>query len=100
MGLSLASREGYAYNHQGIITNPQFRVYPIHRYGDHPLYEVEFLETPHLDAPWGLRGLGEHGVIGMPAALANALSNASGMDVNHMPMTSESLWRLQIGRGR
>lgn len=98
MGLSLASREGYVYDEHGVITNPQFRVYPIHRYGDQPLYQVAFLETPHLDAPWGLRGIGEHGLIGMPAALANALSNATGVDVNQMPMTSELLWLLQSGR--
>ncbi|MFB5190777.1 xanthine dehydrogenase family protein molybdopterin-binding subunit [Alicyclobacillus fastidiosus] len=97
MGLSLASREGYVYRTDGVIANPQFRVYPIHRYGDHPAYEVDFLETPHRQAPWGLRGLGEHGLIGMPAALANALSNATGGAVNHMPMTSELLWRLRGG---
>ncbi|WAH38727.1 xanthine dehydrogenase family protein molybdopterin-binding subunit [Alicyclobacillus dauci] len=97
MGLSLASREGYVYNSEGVITNAQLRVYPVHRYGDHPLYEVYFLETPHLTAPWGLRGLGEHGLIGMPAALASALSIAMGSQVNHMPMTFESLWRIQGG---
>ncbi len=95
MGLSLASREGFVYNSQGSVTNPQFRVYPIYRYGDQPEYHVAFLETPDERAPWGLRGLGEHGLIGMPAALANALSNALGIEVNHMPMTSELLWRLQ-----
>ncbi|GMA63415.1 hypothetical protein GCM10025859_38550 [Alicyclobacillus fastidiosus] len=97
MGLSLASREGYVYRADGVISNPQFRVYPIYRYGDQPAYEVQFLETPHREAPWGLRGLGEHGLIGMPAALANALSNATGGPVNHMPMTSELLWRLRGG---
>ncbi len=99
MGLSLASREGYVYDDSGAVTNPQFRVYPIHRYGDHPTYDVAFLETPDLEAPWGLRGIGEHGLIGMPAALANALSNATGMEVNQMPMTPELLWRLQTNKG-
>ncbi|WP_067624647.1 xanthine dehydrogenase family protein molybdopterin-binding subunit [Alicyclobacillus acidiphilus] len=97
MGLSLASREGYVYSGRGVVTNPQFRVYPIHRYGDQPEYHVVFLETPDEHAPWGLRGLGEHGLIGMPAALASALSNALGVDVNEMPMTSELLWRIQTG---
>ncbi|MCF8567491.1 xanthine dehydrogenase family protein molybdopterin-binding subunit [Alicyclobacillus tolerans] len=97
MGLSLASREGYVYNRQGVITNPQFRVYPVHRYGDQPKYHVAFLETPDEHAPWGLRGLGEHGLIGMPAALASALSNALDLEVNHMPMSSELLWRIHTG---
>lgn len=97
MGLSLASREGYEYNGEGVVTNPQFRAYPIHRYGDQPEYHVAFLETPDEHAPWGLRGIGEHGLIGMPAALASALSNAMGVEVNHMPMTSECIWRIQTG---
>ncbi|MCL6452662.1 MAG: xanthine dehydrogenase family protein molybdopterin-binding subunit [Alicyclobacillus sp.] len=97
MGLSLGSREGYVYGATGSVDNNQLRVYPIHRYGDQPEYRVAFLETPNADAPWGLRGLGEHGVIGMPAALANALSNALGQPVNSMPMTPELLWRLHTG---
>lgn len=97
MGLSLASREGYVYTTAQVVANPQFRVYPIIRYGEQPQYTVDFVETPHLDAPWGLRGIGEHGLIGMPAALSNALSNATGLNVNQMPMTSELLWRLTGG---
>lgn len=97
MGLSLASREGYVFDRNGFLTNGQFRTYPIHRYGDHPQYDVEFIGTPHEDAPWGLRGLGEHGLIGMPAALGNALSRALSRQVNGMPMTSEFLWRVSMG---
>lgn len=98
MGLSLASREGYVYDVAGAVTNQQLRVYPIHRYGDQPEYRVAFVETPHLQAPWGLRGIGEHGLIGMPAALANALSRATGCAVNQMPMTSELLWRTVMSK--
>ncbi|QSO52435.1 xanthine dehydrogenase family protein molybdopterin-binding subunit [Alicyclobacillus curvatus] len=97
MGLSLASREGFVYDAMGRVSNPQLRVYPIHRYGDQPMYEVDFVLTPHLSAPFGVRGLGEHGLIGMPAALANALTLATGVQVNQMPMTPELLWRLQGG---
>lgn len=99
MGLSLASREGYVYSQRGAITNPRFRTYPIHRYGDQPEYKVAFLETPHDDAPFGLRGIGEHGLIGMPAALANALSHATASPINVMPMTSEALWQIAHDRG-
>ncbi|KPV42347.1 aldehyde oxidase [Alicyclobacillus ferrooxydans] len=94
MGIGLATREGYVYDRRGAVTNPQLRVYPMLRYGEQPRYDVEFLTTPHKDAPYGIRGLGEHGLIGMPAALANALSNAIGIEVNQMPMTPELLWRL------
>lgn len=48
------------------------------RYYGEPQYLINFVETPHLEAPYELRGIGEHGLIGMPAALANSLSNAAG----------------------
>ncbi len=77
MGLSLASRETFLFNDRGVILDTQFRTYKLIRYGEQPSYFVDFVETPHLEAPYGLRGIGEHGVIGMPAALASALSAAA-----------------------
>ncbi|WP_192702620.1 xanthine dehydrogenase family protein molybdopterin-binding subunit [Paenibacillus sp. OAS669] len=93
MGLSLASREAFAFNEQGAVLNPQFRTYKLIHYGEQPQYFVEFVETPHWEAPYGLRGIGEHGLIGMPAALANSLSIAAGVQLNHLPLTPEMIWR-------
>ncbi|RKP58228.1 xanthine dehydrogenase family protein molybdopterin-binding subunit [Cohnella endophytica] len=93
MGLSLASREAFLFNDQGAIINPQFRTYKLIRYGEQPQYFVDFVETPHLEAPYGLRGIGEHGLIGMPAALANSLTLAAGVELNHLPLTPEMIWR-------
>ncbi|WP_234032725.1 xanthine dehydrogenase family protein molybdopterin-binding subunit [Paenibacillus faecalis] len=93
MGLSFASREAFLFDDQGIILNSQFRTYKLLRYGEQPEYCVEFVETPHLEAPYGLRGIGEHGLIGMPAALANSLSKAAGVELNHLPLTPEMIWR-------
>lgn len=93
IGLSLASREAFLFDDQGAIINPQFRTYKLIRYGEQPAYFVEFVETPHLEAPYGLRGIGEHGLIGMPAALANSLAAAAGIELNHLPLTPETIWR-------
>ncbi|AZS15880.1 xanthine dehydrogenase family protein molybdopterin-binding subunit [Paenibacillus lutimineralis] len=93
MGLSLASREIFQFDHEGKILNPQFRTYKLIRYGEQPEYLVDFIETPDLEAPYGLRGIGEHGLIGMPAALANSLSTAIGHALNHLPLTPEMIWR-------
>lgn len=93
MGLSLASREALLFDDRGAVLNPQFRTYKLIRYGEQPQYIVEFVETPHLEAPFGLRGIGEHGLIGMPAALANSLTNATGAALNHLPLTPEMIWR-------
>lgn len=99
MGLSLGSREEFLYSDQGVVLNPQFRTYKMNRYSDHPEYQVEFVDTPDLKAPYGLRGIGEHGLIGMPAALANALSLATGIALNHLPLTPERIWKA-TGGGR
>ncbi|WP_314590473.1 xanthine dehydrogenase family protein molybdopterin-binding subunit [Paenibacillus terrigena] len=94
MGLSFASREAFQFDTNGKILNPQLRTYKLIRYGGQPEYLVEFVETPNLEAPYGLRGLGEHGLIGMPAALANSLTNAIGVELNQLPLTPEMIWRM------
>ena len=58
----------------------------------------ELIETPQEDSPYGNRAFSEHGIIGMPAALGNALSRATGCEVNTLPVTEERLWQLTGGR--
>lgn len=93
MGLSFASRESFYFDQNGIVRNPQFRDYKLIRFGEQPEYIVEFVETPMIDAPFGARGIGEHGLIGMPAALANSLSLAAGVHLNQLPLIPELIWR-------
>lgn len=97
MGLSLASREALAFSQEGVVLNPQFRTYKLLRFGEHPEYLIELVETPQVDAPYGQRGIGEHGLIGMPAALANALSAALDVDLDLLPLTPEGIWRATLG---
>ncbi len=96
MGLSFASSEGFIYNSQGLVLNPQLRTYRLFRYGEQPDYSVEFEETPDEESAFGARGIGEHGVIGMPAALANALSLAAQVELTHLPLVPESIWRIRM----
>jgi CO/xanthine dehydrogenase Mo-binding subunit len=97
MGLSFASREGFLYNKAGLVLNPQLRSYKLIRFGENPIYLVDFVETPFLEGPYGARGIGEHGTIGMAAALANALSLAAGVELNILPLTPELIWRYKGG---
>ncbi|ADU30289.1 xanthine dehydrogenase family protein molybdopterin-binding subunit [Evansella cellulosilytica] len=95
MGLAFAGRESFIFNEKGIVMNPQLRTYrPIH-YSERPEYVVDFIETPHIEAPFGARGVGEQGLLGMPAALSNCLSSAINAPVNHLPLTPELLWRVK-----
>ncbi|MBS4201432.1 xanthine dehydrogenase family protein molybdopterin-binding subunit [Bacillus sp. FJAT-49732] len=98
MGLSFAGRETFIFDEYARVLNPQFRTYRPLRYGEHPKYIIEFVETPQIDAPYGARGIGEHGIIGMPAALGNALSAGIHIELNHLPLIPELIWRTKEGR--
>lgn len=97
MGLSWASREGFIYDDAGKVENNQFRTYKTIIFDEQPEYIVEFLSTPQLDAPYGARALGEHGIIGMPAALANSLSKAIGKPLHQLPLFPETIWKQAQG---
>ncbi|AZU61777.1 xanthine dehydrogenase family protein molybdopterin-binding subunit [Neobacillus mesonae] len=95
MGLAFAGRETFYYDELGRVLNPQFRTYRPLRYGENPEYLVGFVETPQLDGPYGARGVGEHGLMGMPGALGNALSIAAGVSLHHLPLIPELIWRAK-----
>lgn len=95
MGLAFAGRETFYFDELGRVLNPQLRTYRPLRYGENPEYLVGFVETPQLDGPYGARGLGEHGLMGMPGALGNALSIAAGVSLHHLPLIPELIWRAK-----
>lgn len=93
MGLSFARGEVFEYNSRGRVMNDSLRDFKIMRYGEEPEYFVDFVKTPQKDGPYGARGLGEQGIIGIPAALINALSRALGVQLKSLPLTPETLWQ-------
>lgn len=92
MGISMASREMVQYDAQGIPCSPNLRTYKLLHIGQEPDYRVGFVETPELESPYGVRSYAEHGIIGIPAALGNALSAAFGEQFLFLPLTPEKLW--------
>ncbi|MCZ2258129.1 xanthine dehydrogenase family protein molybdopterin-binding subunit [Sporosarcina sp. G11-34] len=96
MGLSYATSEKFIFDEKGVVQNSGLRNYPMLRYGEQPAeYIVEFIETPAADGPYGARGIGEYGVIGAPACLANSLSTATGVELNQLPLTPEFIWETK-----
>jgi CO/xanthine dehydrogenase Mo-binding subunit len=95
-GIGLATREALRHTADGRLLTDTLRTYKVMRPGEQPeRYLVDFVETPQDDAPYGARALGEHGVLGIPAALANALARAAEVEVDSLPATPEVLWRLR-----
>lgn len=97
LGLSWASMEGFLFDDNGVVRNPNFRKYSVMRASEAPEYMVDFVETPLTDGPYGARGIGEYGVIGMGGALGNSLSAATGTALNELPITPELIWKRAKG---
>ncbi len=98
MGLAFAGRDGFIFDQAERVLNPRIRTNRPLFYGEQPIeYIVDFVETPHLDGPYGARGVGEQGLIGIPSSLANALSMAAEVELNYLPLTPELIWRVKGG---
>lgn len=93
-GLGTATVEGYIYDQKGHLLNPSFTDNKIPTSRDLPLEVETFgVECPQLDGPYGARGVGEHSMISVAAALGNAIQRASGAELTHMPLRFEDVWR-------
>ena len=58
---------------------------------DVPTIEVQFLEVDDGYGPFGAKTVGESGIILTPAAVANAIFNATGIRLTSLPMTRDKL---------
>jgi CO/xanthine dehydrogenase Mo-binding subunit len=101
MGIGWVTREGFLFDRRGGVLNSRLRDFKLLRYGEHPRYVVEFLETPQGDGPFGARGIGEQGILGMPGAVSAAVSRAIGRQLTRKPITPEYVWsEIRAGAGR
>ncbi|GHG25630.1 MULTISPECIES: xanthine dehydrogenase family protein molybdopterin-binding subunit [Amycolatopsis] len=91
-GVSAALHEGLEIEANGRLANGDFASYLLPVNADIPEVDVQFVEYPDtLHNAVGARGLGEIGTVGMAAAVANAVYNATGIRVRHIPITIEDL---------
>ena len=92
-GLGMALMEATVPDLQtGRFVNPNLAEYHLPVCADMPHFEVEFLDQPDPHMPdLGARGIGEIGIVGAPAALANAVFHATGKRVRALPITPDKL---------
>ena len=86
-GIGWALNEEYVYGKDGRLQNPGFLDYRIPVCSDLPFIDTEILEIPNPNHPYGIRGVGETSIVPPLAAIANAVSNAVGVRMNHIPMS-------------
>lgn len=77
-GIGAALSEELLYDEDGQLITASFLDYQIPRATDIPSPETHHMETPSELNPLGIRGVGEAGTIGPPAALAGAIEDAIG----------------------
>jgi xanthine dehydrogenase YagR molybdenum-binding subunit len=76
----------------GAIVTNNLADYHVPVNADIPNVEVEFVEEPDFNLnPLGVRGIGEIGITGVAAAIANAVYHATGVRVRDLPIVPEKL---------
>jgi CO/xanthine dehydrogenase Mo-binding subunit len=95
MGLSMALHEHSVLDpRSGQIVNHDLAGYHIAAHADVGSVEVAWLdEEDPYSSPMGSRGIGELGIVGTAAAIANAVHHATGIRVRDLPITLDKLWQ-------
>jgi xanthine dehydrogenase YagR molybdenum-binding subunit len=76
----------------GRNVNPNLAEYHVAVCADTPEFDIDFVDEPDPHMPdLGARGIGEIGIVGMPAAVANAIFHATGTRVRDLPITPDKL---------
>jgi carbon-monoxide dehydrogenase large subunit len=93
-GIGQALTEGCRYDaSSGQLVTGSFMDYCVPRAGDVPSFKIDTRETPCTHNPLGVKGCGEAGAIGAPAAVMNALTDALGVRDIAMPATAQTIWQ-------
>jgi xanthine dehydrogenase YagR molybdenum-binding subunit len=92
-GIGMALQEATDIDHRyGRIMNPNLQHYHVPVNAD--VHEVETMFVEEDDTvvnPLGVKGMGELGMVGIPAAIANAVFHATGRRIRELPITPDKL---------
>ena len=87
MGIGLSLMEATEFDERaGRIMNPSLAEYHVPVHMDVPKIDVMWTDIPDPHAPAGARGIGEIGITGVAAAIANAIYDATGRRVRDLPI--------------
>ena len=86
-GIGWALNEEYIFNGRGAMENPGFLDYRMPVASDLPMIDTVIVEVPNPGHPYGVRGVGEVGIVPPMAAVANAIHDATGLRLEELPMS-------------
>ncbi|HKQ53079.1 MAG TPA: xanthine dehydrogenase family protein molybdopterin-binding subunit, partial [Pyrinomonadaceae bacterium] len=92
-GIGMALTEATEIDHRyGRIMNPNLQHYHVPVNADVHVVETLFVEEDDTVVnPLGVKGMGELGMVGIPAAIANAVFHATGKRIRELPITPDKL---------
>lgn len=96
-GVGQALLEACRYDDDGQLLTGSYMNYTLPRAAHFPFFSTGHNITHCTHNPLGVKGVGEVGAIGVPAAVINAVVDALGhLGVEHvdMPATHEKIWRI------
>ena len=99
MGVGAALMEGLVVDKRiGFFVNHDLASYEVPVHADIPHQDVVFLdETDPISSPMKAKGIGELGLCGVAAAVANAVYNATGVRVRDYPITLDKFLKSAPG---
>ena len=93
MGIGMAlTEETFFDERNGRIMNPSLAEYHVPVNADVPYIDVIYNDIPDEHTPLGAHGIGEIGITGTAAAIANAIFNATGKRVRDLPITMDKIY--------
>ncbi len=96
-GLGYALTESVEWD-GGKVVNPSFMDYKIPGTLDVPFrIHPIIVEHPEASGPFGAKGVGEPGLVGIAPAVRNAILHACGKPLNALPFTPERVWTALAG---
>jgi xanthine dehydrogenase YagR molybdenum-binding subunit len=92
-GIGMALMEGTIYDPtNGRVVTRDLADYLVPVNADMPEFDIQFIDIPDpYISPVGARGIGEIGITGITAAIANAIYHATGKRVRDLPITPDKL---------
>lgn len=92
-GLGMACFEDVKYSNRGKLNSNSFLYYKVPTMLDVKKLTTEFAESYDESGPYGAKSVGEIGIDTPPAAIANAVANATGVRINILPVTPEKIFQ-------
>ena len=86
-GIGWVLNEEYIFNEAGEMQNTGFLDYRVPVCSDVPMIDTVIIEVPNPNHPYGVRGVGETPIIPPLAAISNAVSRATNLRFNELPLS-------------